>query len=393
MTDTHANHRRRIVDSARTLVVKVGTNALSKADDTLDVSKIANLTDQLFRVLQSGRQVVLVSSGAVGSGLGILGLKKRPDDLPHLQAAAAIGQAHLMRHYDDCLQRYGYHAAQLLLTANDFKQRHRYLNVRNTLHTLFEYGVLPIVNENDTVSVDEIRFGDNDRLAALVTNLLDQPPLLVILSVIDGLYDGDPKLPESRVVPLIEKFDDALFQFASLSKSSRGTGGMQTKLEAARIATAVGRPVIIANGRNPQILDQILAGEDVGTLFLPQGPGISARERWIGYNVTPRGKFVLDDGARRAIVQQGKSLLAIGIKQIDGTFDKGQIVSLVDLQGHEVGRGLTNYSSLDAVRIAGKRTDEFQQIFGNIPYAEVVHRDNLVVTASLGHRAAITSGG
>lgn len=391
MTESHAAHRRQIIESARTLVVKVGTNALSKPDDTLDVEKIANLTEQLHHVLQTGRQVVLVSSGAIGSGLGILGLKKRPDDLPHLQAAAAIGQAHLIRQYDDCLRKFGYHAAQLLLTANDFKQRHRYLNVRNTLHTLFEYGTLPIVNENDTVSVDEIRFGDNDRLAALVTNLLDKPPLLVILSVIDGLFDGDPRLPTSKVVPLIEHFDDALFQFASLDKSSRGTGGMQTKLEAARIATAVGRPVIIANGRDPQILDRILAAEQVGTLFLPQGPAVSARERWIGYNVAPHGKYILDEGAGRAIIQKGRSLLAIGIKSIQGTFDKGQIVSLVDLEGRELGRGLTNYSSADAARIAGKRTDEFTQVFGNIPYAEVIHRDNLVVTFSSGKAKALSA--
>lgn len=392
MTESHAASRRQLIAAARTLVVKVGTNALSKPDDTLDVEKIANLTEQLHHVRQSGRQVVLVSSGAIGSGLGILGLKKRPDDLPHLQAAAAIGQAHLIRQYDDCLRKFGYHAAQLLLTANDFKQRHRYLNVRNTLHTLFEYGTLPIVNENDTVSVDEIRFGDNDRLAALVTNLLDQPPLLVILSVIDGLFDGDPKLPTSNVIPLIERFDDALFQFASLSKSSRGTGGMQTKLEAARIATAVGRPVIIANGRDPQILDKILAGEPVGTLFLAQGPSVSARERWIGYNVPPRGKYVLDEGASRAIVQKGRSLLAIGIKAIQGAFDKGQIVSLVDPEGRELGRGLTNYSSVDASRIAGKRTADFPEVFGNIPYAEVIHRDNLVVTLT-GSLANEKSGG
>lgn len=392
MTESHAASRRQLIAAARTLVVKVGTNALSKPDDTLDVEKIANLTEQLHHVRQSGRQVVLVSSGAIGSGLGILGLKKRPDDLPHLQAAAAIGQAHLIRQYDDCLRKFGYHAAQLLLTANDFKQRHRYLNVRNTLHTLFEYGTLPIVNENDTVSVDEIRFGDNDRLAALVTNLLDQPPLLVILSVIDGLFDGDPKLPTSNVIPLIERFDDALFQFASLSKSSRGTGGMQTKLEAARIATAVGRPVIIANGRDPQILDKILAGEPVGTLFLAQGPSVSARERWIGYNVPPRGKYVLDEGASRAIVQKGRSLLAIGIKAIQGAFDKGQIVSLVDSEGRELGRGLTNYSSVDASRIAGKRTADFPEVFGNIPYAEVIHRDNLVVTLT-GSLANEKSGG
>lgn len=380
MSQQPHSERRRIIDAAQTLVVKVGTNALSKPDDTLDLSKIANLTDQLHRVRQTGRQVVLVSSGAIGSGMGLLGLKKRPDDLPHLQAAAAIGQAHLIRHYDDALQRYGYHAAQLLLTANDFKTRHRYLNVRNTLRTLFEYGTLPIVNENDTVSVNEIRFGDNDRLAALVTNLLDEPPLLVILSVIDGLFDGDPSLPGSKVIPLISRFDDALFQFATLSKSSRGTGGMQTKLEAARIATAVGRNVIIANGRNPAILDEIIEGKEVGTLFLAQGPSVPARERWIGYNVPPRGKFVVDAGARKALVEQGKSLLAIGIRTVDGDFEKGNIVSIVDSEGQEIARGLTNYSSPDAQRIAGKRSDEFATILGRVPYAEVIHRDNLVIT-------------
>jgi len=372
--------RREIIETAQTLVVKVGTNALSAEDDTLDIARIRALADQLHLIHRTGRKVVLVSSGAIGAGLGLLGLKKRPDDLPHLQAAAAIGQANLIRLYDDCLKQHGYHAAQVLLTANDFKQRARYLNVRNTLLTLFEYGAVPIVNENDTVSVDEIRFGDNDRLAALVANLIDAP-LLIILSVIDGLYDGDPKEPGSKVIPLIERWDEELMGLATLAKSSRGTGGMQTKLDAARITTAVGGNVIVANGRTPGILEQILAGEEVGTLFLAQGAVVPAWKRWIGYNVPPRGRYVLDAGARRAIEQMGKSLLAIGIQAVEGSFEKGQIVSLVDTEGNEFARGLSNYNSLDASRIAGKRSDKIHEILGRVPYAEVIHRDNLVVTS------------
>lgn len=371
--------RREVIETAKTLVVKVGTNALSNADDTLDVARIAALAEQLHLVRKSGRKVVLVSSGAIGAGLGLLGLTQRPDDLPHLQAAAAVGQAHLIRQYDDCLRKHGYHAAQLLLTANDFKSRARYLNVRNTLLTLFEYGTLPIVNENDTVSVEEIRFGDNDRLAALVANLLDAP-LLVILSVIDGLYDGDPANPDSKVISLVEKWDENLLGLASQSRSTRGTGGMQSKLDAARMATAVGENVIIANGLNPRVLTDILEGKEVGTLFLAQGASVPAWKRWIGYNVPPKGRLVLDDGARRAVEQLGKSLLAIGIKEVRGEFDKGTIVSLVDHQGVEFARGLTNYNSVDAARIAGKRSDKIHEVLGQVPYAEVIHRDNLVVT-------------
>ncbi|MFO1019947.1 MAG: glutamate 5-kinase [Planctomycetales bacterium] len=371
--------RREIIQTAKIIVVKVGTNVLSHEDDTLDISRIENLAEQIHQLRQTGRQVVLVSSGAIGSGLSLLKLKKRPDDLPHLQAAASIGQAHLIRLYDDCLKKHGYHAAQILLTANDFKQRARYLNVRNTLLTLFEYNSLPIVNENDTVSVEEIRFGDNDRLAALVTNLLHSP-LLIILSVIDGLYDGDPSLPESKVVPLVERWDETISGMAVATKSSRGTGGMQSKLEAARLTTACGGNVIIANGRNRHVLKEILEGKEVGTLFLAQGEELPAWKRWIGYNVPPRGKLVLDDGARNAIEKQGKSLLAIGVTSVQGDFEKGQIVALVDLQGREFARGLTNYNSVDAARIAGKRSDRIHEILGKVPYAEVIHRDNLVVT-------------
>jgi len=371
--------RREIVTTARTLVVKIGTNVLSKEDDTLDDSRFDALAAEVHQIRQSGRRVVLVSSGAIGAGIGLLGLTRRPDDLPHLQAAAAVGQAHLIHRYDDALHRYGYRAAQLLLTANDFRRRARYLNVRNTLRTLFEYNAVPIINENDTVSVDEIRFGDNDRLAALVTNLLDYP-LLVILSVIDGLYDGDPAQPSSRLIPLVESWNESLLDLATASRSTRGTGGMQSKLEAARSATAVGESVIIANGRTPNVLGRILAGEEIGTLFLAQGESIPAWKRWIGYSLPPRGQYLLDDGARKAIAQRGRSLLAIGITAVQGEFSKGEVVSLVDNKGVEFARGLTNFGAHDARRIAGKRTEQIAEILGSLPYDEVIHCDNLVVT-------------
>lgn len=373
--------RREVVESARTLVVKIGTNVLSKEDDTLDDSRFDALAAQMHIVRQSGRRVVLVSSGAIGAGIGLLGLDKRPDDLPHLQAAAAVGQAHLIHKYDDCLHRYGYRAAQLLLTANDFRRRARYLNVRNTLRTLFEYNAIPIINENDTVSVEEIRFGDNDRLAALVTNLLESP-LLVILSVIDGLYDGDPALPASKVISLVEAWDESLLKLATPGRSRRGTGGMQSKLEAARSATAVGENVIIADGRIPNVLERILAGEEIGTLFLARGESIPAWKRWIGYSLPPRGKYVLDAGARKAIQQRGRSLLAIGITAVQGEFSKGEVVSLVDPDGVEFARGLTNFGAHDARRIAGKKTDQIAAMLGSLPYDEIIHCDNLVVTAT-----------
>jgi glutamate 5-kinase len=371
--------RREIIATAKTLVIKVGTNVLSKEDDTLDDSRFAALAAQMHAVRQSGRRVVLVSSGAIGAGIGLLGLSKRPDDLPHLQAAAAVGQAHLIDRYDDALKQYGYHAAQLLLTANDFRRRARYLNVRNTLRTLFEYNAIPIVNENDTVSVEEIRFGDNDRLAALVTNLLESP-LLVILSVVDGLYDRDPADPARKLIPLVENWDESLLKLATAAKSTRGTGGMQSKLEAARAATAVGESVIIANGRETDVLSRILAGEEIGTLFLANGESIPAWKRWIGYSLPPRGRFVLDDGARQAIAQRGRSLLAIGIVAVEGDFSKGEVVSLVDKSGIEFARGLTNFGAHDTRRIAGKRTAQIAEILGSLPYDEVVHCDNLVVT-------------
>jgi glutamate 5-kinase len=382
-TDNSAPHpktsRRAIIDSSKTVVVKVGTNVLSKTDDTLDLQRISDLTDQLMRIIKSGRKVVLVSSGAIGAGIGLLSLKERPGDLPHLQASAAVGQAHLIRLYDDCLKRHGHHAAQLLLTANDFKTRSRYLNVRNTLNTLFEYRVLPIINENDTVSVAEIKFGDNDQLAAMVTGLMESP-LLIILSVVDGLYDGDPSHSRSKLIPLVESWDDALASLAVASRSQRGTGGMQSKLEAVRIATAVGENVIIANGTQANVLDEIMAADNVGTLFLGKRKSVPAWKRWIGFTVKPKGRFRLDSGARQAIESKGKSLLAAGIKSVEGDFNRGEVVALIDDAGDEFARGLTNFDSREVRSIAGKRTAEIAKLLGDVPYAEVIHRDNLVVT-------------
>ena len=382
MTENTALIRRReTVARAQTIVVKVGTNVLSTDDDQLDADRIASLAEQVHLICAAGRKLVLVSSGAIGAGMGLLGLKQRPKDLPHLQAAAATGQAHLIHIYDKALRPHGHHAAQLLLTANDFKNRSRYLNVRNTLRTLAEYGAIPIVNENDTVSTEEIKLGDNDRLAAMVAGLI-QADLLIILSVVDGLLTGDPTDPASQRVPLVERFDEELLNLVGTSKSSRGTGGMKTKLEAVRTATAVGVNVIIANGKRPDVLTEIMNGDDIGTLFLGEGDGLSAWKRWIGYTIPPKGRFVLDHGARRAVEHQGKSLLAAGIARVEGEFAKGEVVSLVDLQsGEEFARGLSNYDSIAARSIAGLRKDEIARTLGSSAYDEVIHRDNLVVTS------------
>lgn len=382
MTDNSSLIRRKeTIVGAKTIVVKVGTNVLSTDDDQLDADRIASLAEQLHSICATGRKLVLVSSGAIGAGMGLLGLKQRPKDLAHLQAAAATGQAHLIHIYDKALRPHGHHAAQLLLTANDFKNRSRYLNVRNTLRTLAEYQTIPIVNENDTVSTEEIKLGDNDRLAAMVAGLI-QADLLIILSVVDGLLTGDPTDPASRRLPLVERFDEELLNLVGASKSSRGTGGMKTKLEAVHTATAVGVNVVIANGKRSDVLNEIMRGDDIGTLFLGEGDGVSAWKRWIGYTLPPKGRFVLDHGARRAVELQGKSLLAAGIARVDGEFSKGEVVSLIDVQtGEEFARGLSNYDAVAARLIAGQRKDEITRTLGSTPYDEVIHRDNLVVTS------------
>ena len=372
--------RQNIVRQATPVVVKVGTNVLTDEAGRLDRGRIQALADQLHRIRQGGRKVVLVSSGAIGAGIGRLNLGKRPADLPHLQACAAVGQSALMQTYQECLASYAIHPAQILLTAGDFDNRARYLNVRNTIVTLFEYGCLPIINENDTVSVAEIRFGDNDHLAAMVTNLL-QAPLLVLLTNVDGLYTADPGTdPSASLVGTVPHIDPAVMAMAGSAKSGLGTGGMRSKLRAARLATAAGEAVIMANGSVPGILDRIFAGERLGTLFLPHGEGVPAWKRWLGFTAQPRGVLRLDDGARRAVAHQGKSLLPVGVVAVEGSFHKGDVVALCDLEGAEFARGLTNYSAAEVERIRGLQTDQIRELLGKVPYAELVHRDNLVVT-------------
>ncbi len=373
--------RDEVVVSARTWVVKVGTNVLAGADGTLDRTRVGHLAEQISTVAASGRRVALVSSGAVGAGLGQLGLAKRPDHLPQLQAAAAIGQSFLIRAYDEHFRRHGRHAAQLLLTHEDFDSRVRYLNMRNTLTALFDWNAVPVINENDTISVDEIKFGDNDRLAAMVANLL-QAELLVILSVVDGLYETDPGSDgDGRPIPLVRSIDEDVLGLAGDSKSTLGTGGMRSKLAAASLVTRAGGSVIIASGRNRAPLTRILAGEPVGTLFLARGRTQRARGRWIGLTARPRGHYVVDDGARRALESGKTSLLAIGVVEVIGEFEKGDVVGIRDCHGIEFARGLTNYATGDARQIRGLRTHQARKALGGaVPYDEVVHRDNLVLT-------------
>jgi glutamate 5-kinase len=368
-----------VVLSARTWVIKVGTSVLTAPDGTLDPNQIGHLAEQICAIIDSGRKVALVSSGAVGAGVGRLGLRQRPDNLPQLQAAAAVGQSHLIRAYDEGFRRHGRHAAQLLLTHDDFDNRPRYLNMRNTLSALFAWDAVPVINENDTISVAEIRFGDNDRLAAMVTNLL-QAPLLVILSVVDGLYQIDPGSGlAGEVIRLVPNLDDEVLGLAGSSRSAGGTGGMQSKLQAARLVTQAGGSVIIASGRQPESLTRILAGEQVGTLFLAKGQTQGARKRWIGLTARPRGRYVVDPGARRALETGTTSLLAIGVIDVIGEFDKGDVVGIQDTTGQEFARGLTNYNTPDALLIRGLRTEQARQALGSAPYDEVVHRDNLVL--------------
>lgn len=371
--------RQEILEQADTLVVKVGTNVLADAKGRLDPSRLADLAQQIAELKKAGKRVVLVSSGAIGAGVGRLALSGRPTDLPGLQACAAVGQCFLMRAWEDAFVPHGIPTAQILLTAGDFDNRTRYLNARNTILTLLEWGAVPIINENDTVSVAEIRFGDNDTLAAMVANLI-RSPILVLLSVIDGLFERDPNTdPSAKVIREIPEIDDAVLERAGVSKSSLGTGGMKSKLKAARMASIAGASVFMARGTDPGILKGLFGPEEKGTLFLAKKEGLPSWKRWIGYTAQPRGSIKVDAGAARALVSQGKSLLPIGITDVTGNFHKGAVVTIVGTDGIELARGLSNYSAADTLRIKGLRSEEIASRLGAFAYAEVVHRDNLVV--------------
>lgn len=369
--------RREVYEAAETLIIKIGSNVLTRDDDQLDEDRIRSLAEQIDRVIQSGRRVVVVSSGAVAAGIGVLGLKRRPQSLPELQASAAAGQMRLMKAWEGALGQRGRNIAQMLVTVNDFRQRRRYLNVRNTLRTLFGFGVVPVVNENDSVSIAEIALGDNDQLATMIASLVTNP-LLVILSSVDGLYDGAPGAPDSSLIDVVREPSESLSEYAADEQSSAGRGGMKSKLHAILNATSVGESVILANGLRDRILDRIADGENVGTLFLASGSSIPAWKRWIGYTTQPEGKLFLDDGALRAVVTEGRSLLAVGITDVTGEFDQGASVELVSSSG-VIGRGLVNYSAAEIRIIRGRKSDQIPSLLGHVPYEEVIHRDNLVL--------------
>jgi glutamate 5-kinase len=375
--------RQEIAATTRMMVVKVGTRVLTGDEGRLDPARIGQLADQIHQVISSGRKVALVSSGAVGSGMGRLGLKTRPADLAHLQAVAAVGQSVLVEAYEQALERYGHHAAQILLTADDLNHRTRYLNARNTILTLFDLGAVPIINENDTVAVEELQttFGDNDHLAAIVTNLI-QAPLLILLSDVEGLYDGNPREAGSRLIPTVSRIDaEVRGMVRDTTGGQLSKGGMTSKLNAARIATSAGESVIITSGRTPNVLPRIIAGEPVGTLFLARGQSVAARKRWIGFTVRPHGHLVLDPGARHAIECDGRSLLPIGIVDVVGRFSKADVVALRDQNGVEFARGLTNYTADEVRKIKGLKSSDINGALGYCPYQEVIHRDNMVVTS------------
>lgn len=374
------SNNRQLVSESSTWIVKVGSRSLTGDDGLLDQAQVANLARQLIMLVEMGKRVVLVSSGAVASGVGKLGLASRPSDLATLQAVAAIGQTHLIHVYEQTFAKHGRLAAQVLLTASELDDRVAYLNVRNTLRRLLELGAIPIINENDTVAVDELKttFGDNDRLAGMVAGLLEGS-LLVILSDVQGLYDRDPSDPNAQVVPTVERIDESIEEMVRDRKTGVSKGGMASKLATAKFVTNSGQSVIIGWGRGPDVLVRLARGESIGTLFVPQSKTISPRKRWIGFSAQPAGQLSVDQGAAKAMCEDGRSLLAIGIKTVEGDFGKGDVVSIINEHATEIARGLINYNSTQVKQIRGCRSDRIEQILGQCPYEEVIHRDNLAI--------------
>jgi glutamate 5-kinase len=364
---------------AKRLVVKVGSAVLSKGDIALHQPTLQRICRELVWLRKGGRQVVLVSSGAILAGTGRLGLAERPGSIPLKQAAAAVGQSLLMRHYEEAFAPYGQKLGQLLLTQEDFRLRHRYLNARNTLFTLLHLEVLPVINENDTVAVEEIRFGDNDQLSALVATLLGAD-LLVILTDLDGLYTADPrKDPDAKLVHEVPRRSTGLHFWADESGTGLGTGGMATKVEAARAAAAAGVPTIIANGLVEGILEQIVRGDAVGTVFQASASRMRSRKRWLAFATGRRGRITVDAGAKQALIRNGKSLLPSGVVSVDGEFEGGEVVSLCDTDGVEFAKGVANYDAEQVKQIKGIRSDQIEDTLGAKPFDEVVHRDNLAI--------------
>lgn len=361
------------------VVVKIGSSLLTKGGKGLDQAAIAGWVTQMAGLRQQGIDVVLVSSGSVAEGMARLGMKVRPTTLHELQASAAVGQMGLVRVFDDNFQRHGLHAAQVLLTHDDLSDRHRYLNARSTLLTLLGFGVVPVINENDTVATEEIRFGDNDTLAALVANLVEAE-LLIILTDQQGLFTGDPTVyPDATLVPEIRANDPSLDQMAGASRSGLGRGGMYTKVRAARLASRSGAATVIVPGVADRVISQVMDGNNIGTYFVPDLEPLAARKRWLAGQLQIKGQLVIDAGAAEVLKAHGRSLLAAGVKSVSGRFERGELVSCIDEQGVEIARGLVNYGKTDAALIAGKNSAEFEKILGYADDAEMIHRDNMVL--------------
>lgn len=372
---------RETIKEARKVVVKVGTNVLMKKAGLIHRVRMRALVRQLAELTKEKYQVVLVTSGAIGAGLEALGLNRRPRDLPGLQIAAAVGQSLLMAEYGRMFKEEGTTVAQVLLTHDDLRNRKRHLNMRNTIMGLLERGIVPIVNENDVIAVDELRFGDNDMLAALLSSLI-QADLLVLLSTTNGLK---APLASGRMerIPYVHKVDEEVKSWAYGKGSELSTGGMESKLNAVELVLSVPASVVIADGRDPKNLGRLFTGKDVGTMFgsiLSHSPGdLNSRKRWIAYFHKPKGGIVVDSGAARALCSGEVSLLAVGVIRVEGEFAPGDVVNVLTQEGKLLARGLVSYSSTDVLRIAGKKSRELAEVLGQVYYEEVIHRDNIVI--------------
>jgi len=372
--------RASIFYSARRVVVKVGSNVLTE-DHGLNLKAIRSISRQICRLIDGGIEIVLVSSGAMASGIRKVGLDKRPDEIPKRQAIAAVGQAGLIMEYEKAFARYHNKVAQILLTGDDLNNRKRYLNARNTLCTLLSWQVVPIINENDTVMIEEIQFGDNDNLAAMITLLMDAD-ILVNLTDIDGLYTKDPRTnSDADFIPLVSTIGEDIKKIAGDIPGALGTGGMLSKINAAKKVTAAGIPMVIANGHRPDVLKKLFSGKDIGTFFTPKKKKLKSRKCWIAFTLKPKGVIRIDDGAAEAILNRGKSLLPSGIVGVEGEFSVGAPVEFRKTDDETLGTGLVNYSSTDIRKIMGLKSSQIKNRLGHKPYDDVIHRDNLAVTA------------
>ena len=370
--------RKDLLQSER-IVVKVGTSTLTYANGKLNLNRMEKLVRELADLHNAGKEVILVSSGAIGVGAEKMGIKAAPRTIPDKQALAAIGQGALLHMYEKLFAEYGQIVAQVLLTRDDFTERMRYLNATNALLAILAMQVIPIINENDTVVVEEIKFGDNDTLSALVAGITDAD-LLIILSDVEGLYDSDPRLNRTAVLQnRVTEITAEMESGAETKGSSFSSGGMATKLKAAEMCMAAGIPVVIANNSIENVVRRIVNGNDIGTLFIPREEKMQARKRWIAFGSVPHGRLTIDDGALVALVKRGKSLLPSGVIAVDGEFERGDVVAVVNREGVEIARGIVNYHAEDIKQIAGHKSAEISKILTAKDYDEVIHRNNLWV--------------